>query len=164
MSANLSSCSPTRVLLSRVLWGSGTRQSWVQKQRVEMPLSFIADWREAGSCWEHTLLRPGVGPGARTECCTGISWGDAVLARQARVCCPGLQPAVPGAALLHTARRPHPGLWGGGHGLCTRPPGWGVGAAILQEELWRQVPGVRPQHAAPREPVREAKHKGKEEG
>ena len=121
MSANLSSCSPTRVLQSRVLWGSGTRQSWVQKQRVEMPLSFIADWREAGSCWEHTLLRPGVGPGARTECCTGISWGDAVLARQARVCCPGLQPAVPGAALLHTARRPHPGLPGGGHGLCTRP-------------------------------------------
>ena len=121
MSPNLSSCSLTRVLLSRVLWGSGTRQSWVQKQRVEMTFSFIADWREAGSCWEHTLLRPGVGPGARTGCCTGISWGDAVLARQARVCYPGLQTAVPGTALLHTARCPHPGLQGGGHGLCTRP-------------------------------------------
>ena len=41
------------------------------------------------------------------------------------------------------------------------PPRWGVGAAVLQEELWCQVAGVRPQHTAPGEPVRETTHKEK---
>ena len=85
-----------------------------------MLYSFITDWRDAGSCWEHTLLRTGVGRGARTGCFTGTSEGTG-LVRQAQVCSPGLQMAVPGTGLLHTARRPHPGLRGGGHGLCTRP-------------------------------------------
>ena len=160
MSPNLSSCSPMRVLLSHVLWGSGARQSWVQKQRVKMLYSFITDWRDAGSCWEHTLLRTGVGHGARTGCFTGTSEGTG-LVRQAQVRSPGLQTAVPGTAL--GTRPAAPTLDCGVVGTVSAhgPPRWGAGAAVLQEELWCQVAGVRPQHTAPGEPVRETTHKEK---
>ena len=86
------------------------------------------------------VLFPGRGRG-----CGGRSWVGAGARLQVPVLC---------AASLHTAR-PRGSLWTKvPHAVLLHTPHWTEGrAAIFHEELWSEVPGVRPLHAAAWEQV-----------